>query len=98
MLFILRFTDRVDAQAIRQQQMAAHIAWLAERQDQIRVAGSLRHALGQNPVGALWVVEAQDKAEAEASYASDPFWLHGLRESVEVLHWSKAFPGQPAEI
>lgn len=98
MLFMLRFSDKPGTQHIRRQHLAAHIAWLAERQQQIKVAGSLRHAPGENPVGALWVVEAPDKATAEACYASDPFWLHGLRESVEVLHWSKAFPDQTTEI
>ena len=44
-----------------------------------------------NPIGAFWVVEAESKDDVEKLFMSDPFWTNGLRESVEILHWSKAF-------
>lgn len=40
-------------------------------------------------------MRAGDVSEVEAVFASDPFWTEGLRESVEILQWSQAFPDQP---
>jgi len=98
MLFAVRFTDKTTMRHIRAEYLAEHIDWLAARQTQIKVAGSLRHDADEHPIGALWIIEAQDRAEVESLWQTDPFWLHGMRESVEILHWSKAFPDTIAEI
>ena len=98
MLFVIRFNDRPDSQRIRRQWLAAHIDWLDARRDSILVAGSLRISPDDPPLGALWIVEAGDKAAAEALFQSDPFLQNGMRESFEILHWSKAFPEQRAQV
>lgn len=92
MLYAVRFHDRADRLATRERFLAAHIAWLAERRDRVLVAGSLRDEPGTPPVGGLWVVEAESRADVEAIYATDPFWTEGLRERVEIDFWSKALP------
>ena len=92
MLFAVRFTDKAGLGAVRQRYMAAHLSWLAERQDVIKVAGSLRQTLDDVPLGALWIVEAESIAAVDELYQTDPFWTKGLRQSVEILYWSKAFP------
>lgn len=91
MLFIVRFTDHAGLSQIRQHNLAAHLAWLAERQSKILVAGSLRKNPDDTPVGALWIVEAASPAEVTTLFQTDPFWQQGLRQNVEILHWSKAF-------
>ena len=98
MLFVIRFTDKPGSQATREKYLDAHIAWLSERRDSVLVAGSLRDEPGANPVGAFWVVEAKDKSEAAEIFRSDPFWTSGMRESVEIHHWSKAFPDEKAMV
>lgn len=98
MLFIIRFTDKTDCQSIRSAYLSDHIDWLDQRRDDVLVAGSLRHTPESNPVGAFWVVQAESKAAAEMIFQSDPFWLNGLRDHVEILHWSKAFPYEQAVI
>lgn len=92
MLFVVRFTDKPGLGTLRQQHLPAHIAWLAEHQDTVKVAGSLRSTPEDTPLGALWIVEAESKVAIHALFQSDPFWLCDLRQSVEILHWSKAFP------
>ena len=94
MLFVIRFTDHQDRKSIREENLELHKTWLAEQKDKILLAGSLRSALDENPVGAFWVVEASSKEVAENLYKTDPFWTTGLRKEVEILHWSKAFPDQ----
>lgn len=92
MLFMVRFVDNPDALAIRQQYLPAHLAWLDQHQKTVLVGGSLRVEPNGPGVGGLWIVEAESRAAIEALLDTDPFWVHGLRQSVEILHWSKAFP------
>lgn len=94
MLFVVWFTDRPDQSALRATHLQAHIAWLAAHQGQVRVAGSLREQLGQVPKGGLWIVESESKASVHQLMQTDPFWTCGLRQSVEVLHWSQALDPQ----
>lgn len=98
MLFIVRFTDRTERLAIRKEFLPAHLEWLKDHEAIVRVAGSLRPETDAAPVGAMWVVEAKDKKEIETLLLSDPFWVHGLRQSVEILHWLKAFPDQKVPV
>jgi len=92
MLYVVRFFDRVDRLGTRNDFLRAHIAWLDQHRDVVLVAGSLRTEAGANPVGGLWIVEAPTKDAIESLLATDPFWVHGLRERYEILLWSKAFP------
>ena len=92
MLFIVRFTDRAERLPLRKEFLPAHLAWLEKHSSVVLVAGSVRPAQEAAPVGAVWIVEAPSKAEVEALLQTDPFWVQGLRQSFEVLYWSKAFP------
>ena len=88
------FTDNPERASLRAERLAAHVDWIASHPEQILVAGSLRNEPGDNPKGGLWIVEANAKADVLTLVQSDPFFKFGLRASVEVLHWSKAFPEQ----
>lgn len=94
MLFVVLFTDLPGQGALRTTHLQAHIDWVAAHQAQVRVAGSLREQLGQVPQGALWIVESASKESVHQLIQTDPFWTCGLRQSVEVLHWSKALDQQ----
>ena len=54
------------------------------------MAGSLRVEPGEVPKGGLWIVEAASKQQVLDLMVTDPFHACGLRQHVEVLHWSKA--------
>ena len=94
MLFAVLFTDLPGHGALRAQHLQAHIDWVAEHADTVRVAGSLRVEPGDVPKGGLWIVEAESKEAIHQLMQTDPFWTCGLRERVEVLHWSKALDRQ----
>jgi uncharacterized protein len=96
MLFAVLFHDQPGQGTLRAAHLQAHIEWVARHTDCILVAGSLRNEPQDVPRGGLWVVEAASKAEVQALIATDPFTTCGLRESVEVLHWSKALPERQA--
>ena len=43
------------------------------------------------PTGGIWILNAENQATAETFYKDDPFWKAGLRKSVRVSHWAKAY-------
>jgi len=83
---------------MRKQFLSAHLQWLEQHQRTILVAGSVRSEIDAAPGGGVWIVEAQSKAEVESLFLTDPFWVQGLRQGVEVLHWSKAFPDRKVPV
>ena len=42
------------------------------------------------PKGGLWIANANSKLELDELLQTDPFYIAGLRQSYEILHWSKA--------
>jgi uncharacterized protein YciI len=90
MLFAVIFTDKPGHGALRAEHLKAHIEWVEEHKDAVLVAGSLRSEPEAAPKGGLWVVEAASKEAVIELMKSDPFYRCGLRQGVEVFHWSKA--------
>ncbi len=90
MLFAILFEDDPAKAAERPRHMAAHLDFLAAHAASIRAAGPLLTATGEG-AGGLWLVEAADRAIAEALVRADPFWPTGLRRSVRVLAWRQVF-------
>lgn len=96
MLFAVLFTDKPSQGALRAEHLEAHIHWIDQNKEKVLVAGSLRQEPGQVPKGGLWVVEASSKEEIFELMKTDPFYTCGLRQSIEVLHWSKALQNHKA--
>lgn len=95
MLFIVQFEDIYTEQPARlperEKHMAKHLTFLAGNGDQVIAAGALRPLADGVPTGGIWIVDAESRAAVEALYQDDPFWKAGLRKSVRVSHWSKAY-------
>ena len=92
MLFIVQFEDKPGVADQRQQLMPEHFAFLDSKKDKVLVAGSVREIPSDKPLGGLWIIEAQDEAEVRDIFKDDPFWVNGLRASVRINRWAKAFP------
>src|SRR5260221_9621525 len=90
-LFAFLFEDDAGhADAVRRQQMPAHLDFLERNASMITAAGPLRETDG-GPAGGLWLVEATERAQVEQLVREDPFWATGLRPSVRVLAWNQVF-------
>lgn len=98
MLFVVKFVDKKPSvsSSLRKKFLQSHLDWLDANRNLVRVAGSLRRTPDANPVGGLWIVDADSKAAVERLIATDPFWMNGLRDHVEILYWSKAFDDEVA--
>jgi uncharacterized protein YciI len=90
MLFAVLFTDRPDYAQVRVDHLQAHIDWLDRHKNVIQVGGSLRREPSETPKGGLWIARADSKQIIDELLQTDPFYLAGLRQSYEILHWSKA--------
>ncbi|WP_454736659.1 YciI family protein [Cupriavidus necator] len=91
LLFAVRFHDKPEQLLLRSTYLQAHIDWLRQHRESILIAGSLRDAPDAGAVGGLWIVRASNRSEIESLIQSDPFWIHGLRERVEIHSWHRAF-------
>lgn len=92
MLFVAMIYDDRSRWRVRKERMKEHLEYLDREKDRIVVAGTLRDDLSERPKGALWIIDASDKEEAEKVCEGDPFFTGGLRKSISVQYWSKAFP------
>jgi hypothetical protein len=98
MLFIVQFEDKPEVAELRQKLMPEHFAFLDNRKDRVLVAGSMREIPSDRPLGGLWIIEAQDEAEVRDIFKDDPFWVNGLRASVRINRWVKAFPDRKTPV
>lgn len=96
MLFAISCTDKPGALELRLATRPAHLEHLKAEAGRILLGGPVLDAAG-NPCGSLLVVEAADRAEAEAFAAADPYAKAGLFESVAIRPYRVVFKdGQAA--
>ncbi|MBV9748721.1 MAG: YciI family protein [Acetobacteraceae bacterium] len=83
MLFALIYTDKPGSLSLRQATRPAHLDYLRAREAAVQFGGPLLDPDG-NPCGSLLIVEAADRAAAEAIAAGDPYVKAGLFESTVI--------------
>jgi len=87
-LFVITAVDKPGALPVRLEHRPAHLAYLADHADMVKLAGPfLTTAEDGDPSGSMLIVEAADLAAAEAFAAGDPFAVGGLFESSKVEPW-----------
>ncbi|PZQ56000.1 MAG: hypothetical protein DI570_21415 [Phenylobacterium zucineum] len=91
-LFAVHCLDKADALQVRLGAREAHLAYVRERLDQVKLAGPLLDDAGEM-AGSLLILDVADKAAAEAFNAGDPYTLAGLWQRVDVKSF-KASIGQ----
>jgi uncharacterized protein YciI len=88
-LFVITGFDRPGALELRSQVRPAHLDYVNSEAARIKVAGPLLDENDQ-PIGSLLIVEADDRAAAEAFAAGDPYRREGVFERVEIRPWRAA--------
>ncbi|MEO3427936.1 YciI family protein [Pelagibius sp. CAU 1746] len=92
MNFILYCLDKPGHGQVRADNRPAHLDYLKSKLDQIVIAGPMTSDAGDAVLGSMLVIEAADRAEAEAFAASDPYAKAGLFESVTINAYKKVLP------
>jgi uncharacterized protein YciI len=91
-LYIVQFEDKPNMGELRDKLLKSHFEFLDRVKDRVLVPGSMREVPSDKPLGGLWIIEAQDEAEVRDIFKDDPFWTNGMRASVRINRWQKAFP------
>lgn len=92
MQFVLYCVDKPDHAQVRADNRPAHLAYLNDNLNRLHIAGPLTSDDAASVLGSLLVIEAADRAEAEAFAAGDPYAKAGLFESVTIEAFKKVLP------
>ncbi|OYW95671.1 MAG: hypothetical protein B7Z13_01095 [Caulobacterales bacterium 32-67-6] len=82
-IFVLMCFDKKNALAERMAVREAHLAYIGEHLERVKLAGPLLDEAGEM-AGSLILYEAETLAEVEAFNAADPYKTAGVFERVEI--------------
>ncbi len=91
MPFMINADDRPDAGDLRREIRPQHLAFLVTRESQLIAAGAKLSDDGAVTHGSFYIVDTDERAEAEAFIAADPYSGAGLFGTVRIERWRKAF-------
>jgi uncharacterized protein YciI len=92
MLFYFLCQDKPDHADVRAAHRPAHLAYLGEFGDRIKLAGPTLDTSGQQATGSLIIVEAADAEAAVQFSQNDPYTIAGLFASVTWGPWRQVIP------
>lgn len=93
-LFVVRCTDKPDSADLRAANRPAHLDYLRGLGGAIKAAGPFVADDGK-VLGSMIILEADDRAAAEACGAADPYAQAGVFAAVEVTGWRWVLPELP---
>jgi uncharacterized protein YciI len=82
-LFCFYCRDGENSETLRALHLKQQREWMAEHDENYRVAGPLTNAKGEF-VGSLLIIEAEDEAAARATINEDPYVTGGVWQSIRV--------------
>lgn len=91
MPYAILTTDKPNSATLRARMREAHIEYLTANLHTLLAAGALTADDGTGGHGGILIVDTDDRKEAEAFIAGDPFTKAGLFEKVTVSRWRKAY-------
>jgi uncharacterized protein len=86
MRFVVIFEEGTEMVPVREAHEPAHLVYLEQHREEIRMAGGLRNQHGGPYVGGLWVFEVTSRERAVELIEQDPYG------STRLLAWGKALP------
>jgi uncharacterized protein len=89
--FMIQCFDKPNALELRVQTRERHLAHVDASGMKILIAGPMLSDAGQ-PIGSLFLVEADDAAAARRFVDADPYTLAGLFERVDIKGFRTVFP------
>lgn len=91
MPYAILTTDKPNSLELRTRTRDKHIEYLTAHVDKLLAAGALIGDDGSGGSGGILIVDTDERKEAEAFIAGDPFTKAGLFEKVTVTRWRKAY-------
>lgn len=91
MPYFVHMTDKPGSAKLRADMRAVHVEYLDANKHMLLAAGALIEDDGTGGSGSIYIVDTDDRAEAERFVHGDPFYKVGLFGDVKVTRWRKAF-------
>lgn len=91
MPYAILTTDKPNSAELRARVRDTHIEYLTANVHKLLAAGALINDDGSGGHGGILIVDTDDRKDAEAFIAADPFTKAGLFEKVTVTRWRKAY-------
>ena len=91
MPYVIQTIDKPGHAHVRTQTRDEHLKYLDGFKNKLLAGGAIIDDDGTGGHGGVIIIDTDDRAEAEAFIANDPFTQAGLFESVTVTRWRKAF-------
>lgn len=90
MPFLIETWDKPESSKLRTDTRPDHIKYLESRLDKLLGAGAKLSDDGETAFGTVYIVDTDERAQAEAFLAADPFTKAGLPGRVVLTRWRKA--------
>jgi len=84
-LFAFYCRDGENSASLRERLLAGHLAHIEGNIEKFAIAGPLKD--GEDTVGSLVVIKAEDEAEARSIFQGDPYYEAGVWQSIHVDHF-----------
>jgi len=91
MPYMIETFDRPGSLDLRAATRDAHLVFLDANKHLLLACGAKLNDDGSTAGGGLYVVDLDNRAEAEAFIAADPFSTAGLFDRVVITRWRKAY-------
>jgi uncharacterized protein YciI len=90
MLWIVLCTDQPDTQRLREMHLSAHRAYLDTQEDVLVLGGARLLDDGQTATGSFFVINVQERSQAQAFSENDPFKQAGVFALVQIERLRKS--------
>jgi uncharacterized protein len=91
MPYVIETWDKPEHQGVRFATRPDHLEFLADNSARLLACGAKLHDDGTDLGGGLYILDTEDRGEAERFIAGDPFTVAGLFERVTITRWRKAY-------
>jgi len=92
-LFFVYRIDKPGVAELRAETRPAHLEWAATLGNRVVYAGPTLSDDGKM-IGSVWILEAKDRADAEATMRGDPYEQVGLFQSKEIQGFMQVIPAR----
>jgi uncharacterized protein len=91
MPYIIETWDKPDSKVVRASTRPAQFEFLATHRQKLIFCGAKLHADGSDLGGGVYVLDTEDRSEAEAFIAADPFTKAELFDRVTIARVRRAY-------
>lgn len=91
MPYVIITRDKPNSLALRNEVRPVHLDYLTANQHRLLAAGGQIEDDGSGGNGSVYIVDTDDRKEAEDFIANDPFTKAGVFADIKVSRWRKAF-------